>query len=349
VDIGGAAPIQRLYVIGAGASVPYGLPTLKSLTWELVESMDSERRGLLLTVIREAYGRDVKSPSDSPDFEELLSRLDRRSLSYLEGTGLGGPDSPRHRAEEVALDQLRRFIRERCQRIADQLGPYDRLIHSLRPGEVIVSFNWDVLLETAFLRAGRSFTYLPSERTRDGEAVLLKPHGSINWFALLDREGLEISTASNLRPVGDDLSLYLLYLSEPLSEPNFAGCSSMVRACLSRTPAIVPPTTSKLLAVGGQPRDGFVEHGHTRAMKSIWARFKAALEEATEVVAIGYSLPGTDASSIALMKFFSERTVSNRRLLLVEPNSAVADRYRSILGIEPTIICNDFKDFDPTA
>jgi hypothetical protein len=32
--------IERVYLIGSGASVPYGLPTLKSLTRELAASLD---------------------------------------------------------------------------------------------------------------------------------------------------------------------------------------------------------------------------------------------------------------------------------------------------------------------
>jgi hypothetical protein len=77
-------------------------------------------------------------------------------------------------------------------------GPFDRLAQRLTERTLVVSFNWDVLLESALQRAGREYAYLPTERS-SGAVPLLKPHGSINWFALLDREMLSIAADSNLR------------------------------------------------------------------------------------------------------------------------------------------------------
>lgn len=81
----------------------------------------------------------------------------------------------------------------------------DRLAASLGSESAIVSFNWDVLLEVALRRAGRGFEYVPSGPRRDATA-LLKPHGSINWFALLDRELLSVDLRANIVVLGGDLS-----------------------------------------------------------------------------------------------------------------------------------------------
>lgn len=341
--------IERVYLIGAGASVPYGLPTLKTLTWELSESLSAGDRDTFLRAVYECFGIVLRKPEDSPDFEELLNRLDPRALFYLEDTGLGGSDSSRRKAGELALSGLRAFIRDRCASLATKDGPFDLLVRSLTERTLLVSFNWDVLLECALLRAGHAFAYLPSVHA-GAAVVLLKPHGSINWFALLDREMLMVAGDSNLRPVGDDLTNYMLYVKEPLSPINFGSSSPMVQHALSRVPAIVPPVASKLLSVGGFPRDGFVEAGHTRAMKATWSAFLGALTEAREVVVIGYSLPGADAASTEVLKQFgaSATTERSKRILLVEPNAAVADRYRSVLGVNAEIVCSDFRTFDPT-
>jgi hypothetical protein len=57
--------IDRLYVVGAGASCPYGLPTLKTLTWELCNFLTGAIRlsgeTLNLIGIDEARGADWKS------------------------------------------------------------------------------------------------------------------------------------------------------------------------------------------------------------------------------------------------------------------------------------------------
>lgn len=339
---------RRVYIIGAGASVCYGLPTLKTLTWDLSQTLSEGDQKAFLDTVYESCGVRLTKPEESPDFEELLNRLDPRALQYLEDTGLGGPNAPRRQAATLALSALRAFIRERCLAAAEQSGPYDRLVQSLKDDSTVASFNWDVLLEHAFLRAGRPFAYLASQRLQ-GRPLLLKPHGSINWFALLDRELLVLAADSNLEALGDDLSHYMLYLTEPLAPIKFGSSSPFVKAALSQVPAIVPPTASKLLSVGGSPRDGFVEAGHFRAMKAVWSTLKAALDKASDLVVIGYSLPGTDAASVELLKHFAagNRNGTEKRVFMVEPNTAVAERYSSLLQIEATIVCSDFRDFDP--
>jgi hypothetical protein len=280
------------------------------------------------------------SAKESPDFEEFLNRLDPLALSYLDSARFG---HSRRKARDLALSSLRTFIREKCLNLVKTDGPFDTLVASLTENTRLVSFNWDVLLECALSRAGQGFTYLSSELDED-KTLILKPHGSINWFALLDRAGLRLYLASNLRPIGA-FSNYMLYVTEPTGKVEF-GSSEMVRRALSQVPAIVPPAAWKLISVGGAPADGWVEAGHVRVMKEIWAEVIGALDEAKELVVIGYSLPGTDAASIEALKSFANAK-STKRIRLVEPNAKIAERYRDILGIDADIVCSDFMNFNP--
>src|SRR5262249_47932633 len=140
------------------------------------------------------------------------------------------------------------------------------------------------------------------------------------------------------------------YLEQPLKPVDFSACNYFVQRALSTVPAIVPPTASKVLLVGDDPRDGFVEDGHVRVMKSIWTTIANAFIQAKDLVVIGYSLPGTDAASIEAFKFFAaSRTSTNpKRIQIVDRNPYVAERYRSILGVEAKVICSDFCQFQPT-
>jgi hypothetical protein len=151
--------VDRVYIVGAGASVPYGLPTLKTLTWDLCESLNGPERQTFIRAVYEACGVELRGPESSPDFEELLNRLDSRALKYLEGMGYGGTDSIRVRAAEIAVRGLRSFIRERCLQMREKDGPFDRLAQHLTERTLVVSFNWDVLLESALQRACREYTY----------------------------------------------------------------------------------------------------------------------------------------------------------------------------------------------
>jgi hypothetical protein len=338
--------IDRVYWIGAGASVPYGFPAMKRLTWELSQTLGIAEKEKYSRAIHECFGQPLQE-TNSPDFEEFLNRLDPRATLYLGDLDLRGAGSLRADALEIALSGLRKYIREKCAHVASEQGPFDVLVQSLTDNAVLVSFNWDVLAELAFLRVHRPFTYLSSARHRDAIA-LLKPHGSINWFALLDREMLWIDTAtSNLDVLGESINTYMLYVTAPLDDINFGTSFVTVKNALSKVPAIVPPLASKLLSVGGVPRDGFVERGHERVMKSIWSTVVTALDEAAEVIFIGYSLPGTDAASIAVLKHAVGRAKRPKRFLLIDPDPNVAERYRSVLNTRVDVLCPDFRHFDP--
>jgi hypothetical protein len=76
----------------------------------------------------------------------------------------------------------------------------------------------------------------------------------------------------------------------------------------------------------------------------------SAFREARELVIIGYTPPGTDAASTEGLRLFAaSRTATNpKRILIVDPNPNIADRYRSILGIDAKVICSDFRQFQPS-
>lgn len=338
-------PIDRVYIIGAGASVHYGLPTLKTLAQALLKSLPDPDRDTLRSAIRESFPNEGAADLNV-DYEELLNRLNPEALAYLELAGVSPPDSPRRRAASLALRGLHNYVLAECTRAADQTGPLDALVKLVDARSVIVSFNWDVLLELAVLRANRRYSYLP-QRLGENGVLLLKPHGSINWFALLDREMLVISASSNLRLVGPRIDCYLCYKVSPLDPVDFSKTS--VQYALSRTPAIVPPSASRFLDVGGFPRDGFVAHGHDLTMQATWLTVAQAIDQAQQLVVIGYSLPGTDGAMIELLKFLSRSATKKREVLVVNTDPSVVQRYRAILDVEAKQIGTDFADFDPTA
>jgi hypothetical protein len=320
---------NRLYVLGAGASCAQGLPAMATLTWEICDFLTGNDRSVLERVIVEAFGVRHDPGEPSPNFEELLNRIDSRSLTYLGSSGIDVQNTARMRAIEIALRGLREYIREKCIAVKDELGPYDRFVTSLDKNAIIVSFNWDVLLELALLRAGRHFSYLP-DRNLDDQVVLLKPHGSVNWFALLDREMLIVDTSANVDLVGGSLQYYLVYLKDPLGPVDMGSSSPFATGALSKVPAIVPPSSVKLLDVGGQTHDGFVDLGHGEAMSAIWNTFYEQVRGVGELVIVGYSLPGTDAASIEVLKEFSNHS-PGRRVSIIDKSEDVLQRYREIV------------------
>jgi hypothetical protein len=338
--------IERLYVIGAGASAaaPYRLPTLKALTWELARTFSKSNRRLFERAVYECFGVRL-GRKQYVDFEELLNRLDPSPFTYLAGLPVGGIDALAHRVRRRALTGLRTFIRDRCRACSRVKGPYDRLVAALTADTAVVSFNWDVLLEMALRRAGRSFDYLPST-SATGATILLKPHGSTNWFALLDRELLSVDLNANVDVLGRNLSYYLLYLKNPIGRLDLGSSSPFVKAALAPVPAIVPPGATRLLFVGGVPRDGFVDAGHAQAMKAIWAAFFEVMQSARELVVVGYSLPGTDAAAIEMFRYWAGLP-GRRRVILIDRDPKVAARYKAILKAPVRLVGRDFAKFEP--
>src|SRR2546422_424408 len=138
---------KRVYVLGAGASAssPYKLPTLKGLLWHVRRAAAPGQRKILMTAIYEACGVVLKRKADSPDVEEFLNRLNTESLRYI--SDRLPSSSLRQKASDITLKAVRKFIRAKCLEVATKEGPYDRLVQALGPRDIVISFNWDVLLE----------------------------------------------------------------------------------------------------------------------------------------------------------------------------------------------------------
>jgi len=317
---------------------------MNSLTWELCKFLSEVDRGVLEQVIFEIFGVCRERGDQSPNFEELLNCLDPRSFTYLANCGINLSGVGRTRAIEIALRGLREYIREKCTSVQDQLGPYDRFVENLESNATIISFNWDVLLELALLKARKPFCYLPADAA-DSHTLLLKPHGSINWFALLDRELLAIDTTSNVKVIGCDLRYYLLFLKDPLGPVEMGLSSPFAKSAISKVPAIVPPSSAKLLDVGGETHDDFVDHGHYEALCEVWKQFYERVTVAEELIVVGYSLPGTDAASIEVLKAFFDHS-RRQRVSIIDKDPNILDRYRNIVHSEAMLVGEDFGRFD---
>jgi len=175
--------------------------------------------------------------------------------------------------------------------------------------------------------------------------LVLKPHGSINWFALLNRELLEIDTTSNVDVIGAKLGYYLLYLKNPLEPVDMGSSSPFAKSAISKVPAIVPPSSAKLLHVGGETHNGFVDHGHQEALCAVWKQFYERVRAAEELIVVGYSLPGTDAASIEVLKRFSNHSIG-KSVYIVDRNPDILKRYRDIVYPEAMLVGQDFRTFD---
>ena len=178
---------RNLYVIGAGFSAGLGYPLTNDLLIRLWDRADKSFRGELERVIKFHYpGFDCMRFSSFPNVEELLSQImvneqlfdasrqgegkfTKENLKDLQRAFLLEVSDWFHEiSKEVRQDRLRfPWLVEFCNQVR-------------RENAVIISFNWDLILDEFLFGACLDKSSYGFSRELFEGPVLLKPHGSLN-------------------------------------------------------------------------------------------------------------------------------------------------------------------------
>lgn len=183
----------------------------------------------------------------------------------------------------------------------------------------IISFNWDLVLDQLLFAdelSGRSYGL---RKARTG-AVLLRPHGSLNWFEKSSGQHLSASKTFPLGGRGRHAVLAFKPYRAPIS--------------LKRTymPMIVPPVFRKMLS--------------RAPFQKLWRETVSALSTASHVTFLGYSLPNADFHARFIFRCgfhnqeFGELLMDGSRseptgrakITVVDPAPAGPERIRSAVG-----------------
>ena len=191
----------RILILGSGFSKPAGLP------------LGSELFGEVRKLIRHNHGSnsvesDIKRykeyiaategktiTGDSLDYEKFLGFLDIEHFLRFDG---GDRLSDEGNASQL---MVRRAIAEILHRRTPQTPPalYRAFARKLNPSDWVLTFNYDTLLESALEAEEIPYRLYPLPFSKIGwagnevddskeEVVVLKLHGSIDWY---DRTGYE--------------------------------------------------------------------------------------------------------------------------------------------------------------
>ena len=180
-----------VYVVGAGFSAGLGYPLTGDLLlrlWDRIKN-DQPFKKELQEVISFHHPRfDIRKFSSFPNVEELLSQMMVNSQLF---------DSSRRHAGKFTkefLEELQRTlllkISDWFHEISEGLGPKKSFVPWLkkfrdrirRENAVIISFNWDLILDELLFGddlGAKSYGFSADPFVGP---VLLKPHGSLNWF-----------------------------------------------------------------------------------------------------------------------------------------------------------------------
>lgn len=281
---------MRVFVLGAGASLHVGYPLTKDLGPKLIAWASSNEPLNQLYWLR----FEELSPFGSlDDIEEFVSQVEKdpNSWAILEGLRsalCGYFDSIR--ANDAAL--YRRLAQEVVQ-----------------PGDVLVSFNYDVSLDRELRRAGKwnpSTGYGFNVDIRGlaaSGATLLKLHGSTNWIDSL-YGGLQAGQFNwvNDEPLGPRpvlLPQEFEFLEYPpgIRDPRFNGGG------VERSGSMILPSRGKrfYVSTSTSPHEG------GGFWSSLWRQAGTALRDAREIIVVGYSLPAADKDARELLLKNSSR------------------------------------------
>ncbi len=287
---------HTVVVFGAGASKSGGLPVTSALMDELDAWARANGRASHLKSIHdfiESYYFSFSAGTGSyPNIEDMLGLLDAtEQYSRMRSGGVGFKWRPamvrqlRSRLARLTGEFLWSF---QNADIGQRTAAYRALVRRLGSDVIYVTFNYDLLLETALSLEGIEFSY----SIGGNRVVVLKPHGSINWY---HRNAFKIEAGEPTFDLGNNIVVY----------GNFDKATRGLR-WVDREPVIVTPTPNKQFELF--------------ELQKIWTGISAAIHSARRLLIVGYSLPDTDRTARLVLRRAGPPHHRNRLIEAIDPS-----------------------------
>jgi len=203
-----------IYILGAGFSQPAGFP-LASELWHEIRC-----RGLLMTERASLFRGDldeyieyrkhcdgVELTPEQVNFEDFMAFLDIEHYLWLRGSDTW---SSHGNEAQVVVKTLIGEILTASMPPRDKIPElYLRFAKILRPNDLVLTFNYDILLERSLEVAGVPFRLFPYRLKEDSknpghliddrrdEVIIMKLHGSTDWFDRSQYRQLEENRIAN--------------------------------------------------------------------------------------------------------------------------------------------------------
>jgi hypothetical protein len=308
---------KRVFVIGAGVSASCGIPIARDILRYAI--LDLRRRNAaeaarvhsLLRFLYPAFDDDLGNYPNIEDFLNFIEVAKDFNQEFVEST-MWSADKLR-KVSRITLKAVTDYIWTLMGDVAKQHAVSDFVRNNLVAGDTIITFNWDLTIERALEEypGDPGFEYRYS-RTKRTDFVLLKPHGSVDWFERKKIRGLKCERA--VEKHDHQLCYY----------PEFdLGSSPELKAI---APVIVPPVSSKTFTFDFFHRT--------------WGDVLRSVSDARELHVLGYSLPKEDSFA----KFVFRRAIRNNitsadkgekkplKLFVVNPDEAVEQTFYRLVG-----------------
>ena len=196
---------------------------------------------------------------------------------------------------------------------------YVQFAEQLHERDIVITFNWDGLLEVALERVGKLYTYNFSD---ENAIKLCKLHGSVNW---------RLGQPKNLRGPIDTLGWESLRFSEGIMTQEIYSTATLLHFSTWRHYSPIGEVEPFLVLPGyGKAFD-------VRSIAVLWYKPEFAFATTHDVYIIGLGLAPDDffirsffLSNLPYIKSYSG--VEGRRIYIVNPDPASVKNYDFVLS-----------------
>jgi len=189
----------RIFILGAGFSRAAGLPLASDLWPEILKRAKSQE------LFRDAFQNDlenyldfrwrsdgVRLTEENVDFEDFMAVLDVECYLDLRGSDTWSDEG--NESTILVKWLIGQILAERTPSVGKIPPLYRDFAAQLQPDDYVFTFNYDLLLERALQAVQKPYRLFPFHNKivdEDGgawvdsshkEVILLKLHGSIDWF-----------------------------------------------------------------------------------------------------------------------------------------------------------------------
>lgn len=285
---------RNVSFLGAGFSRALGLPNTAELLTE-VHNLARARKLLIGRRLRDAYKYFYPEEATTfvPDVVDFFS-----VLRAYEDISVGEDGAPRFAGgfrDHTLLTDLRfivvRLLCEQLRAIPIPNGGWPSVEAILRPGNVVVTSNWDLFVE--WYATCRNIRLRLGGAPHDATLTLIKLHGSVDWTQPTFRKtGYPNADYSVLRELQNSTPPHAMGIK--------AGDMLRIRAVenMGRSWQFIKARTRR-------PHMVMMAQGKTVDMEpiqSMWDDAYRALCAAKELRIIGYSLPDDDVEIRTLLR-----------------------------------------------
>lgn len=307
--------------MGAGFSAGAGIPLTVKLLQLAMKKFSEECPGLFQRVDNYARECTQYNGNDELDYSKVDFSHLCTFLEYIELREYGGGErwSSEGSKEKLALRfYLAKTIAEHTPHNDDIPQIYIDFANQIRERDVIISFNWDCLLEIALNKVGKTYSY----NWENGKSVnICKMHGSINWrLNEPSHLGKRINTLNwkSLLFTKGMMDVELYYTSHLLDYKKWYEYSPLGEV----SPFLVLPGYGKAFDI--------------RSNATLWYKPEFAFTTTHDVYIIGLSLAPDDffirslfLATLPDIECFTG--IEDRKIFIINPDENAKDNYSFVL------------------